>query len=92
MNIFYGFAFLVLIYYVIYWRRNLYKKNMSLHLERNSILNKNELFNDINLLSHLRIPDTAKRTLCNVQWIPSYYSGLYNSEDEDNIFNYATLI
>lgn len=107
MNILYGIAFLALIYYLIQWKNitnNLKNKLQNQHsIIDNKIQNhiSNQINNDTqliegftdapNIFSRLTTTSSSNQNNCNSMILPSAYSGLYNNEITEELFNYSSM-
>jgi hypothetical protein len=107
MNILYGFAFLLIIYYIFQWQKitnelkNKFQKqhndiNNTQNIIKKQIEGDNRLiegFSNNNKINFNNIPVdiNEQRNNCNSMFLSSYYSGIYNNEINDELFNYSSM-
>lgn len=91
-NIFYGLSFLIIIYYVFIWKKNLkvkQKELLSKKMEKfTSPKVENDIKNEGNYLGLFKkVAITDEQNLCNTQLIPASFKGVYSNEIEEGLNN-----
>ena len=83
-------SFLIIVYYVFIWKKNLNAKKKELLSKKaekfTSPKVENDIKNEENYLGLFKkIAITDERNLCNTQLIPSSFKGVYSNEIEEGL-------
>ena len=91
-NIFYGLSFVLIVYYVLIWKKNLFLKKeelLSKKTEKFTLLQvENNIKNEKNYLGLFKkVSITDEQNLCNTQLIHANFTGVYNNEIKEGLNN-----